>query len=831
MKEKTRSYIALLTTLTLIIVSIILLPQLPVTDWSSKIPLNMTEKKHKGQITSNNTIGNISYSTRFAKLINIIDYILSKNKTLIINSSLIKPLIISMNYYYKAQKLYEVFGGHGLVPLRSLAPYETQYFNKYSLEVSEYACEIPYLYAWLYWITSNETYLQLVNYSVNAIRYWSIDSMPLGGCWGSTDPIVYSDRLGKYIIRWKLITWYMQSQASWFDEEWFKKSVYNSWRYITWYDPVYDWYWFSPWEILYHGTIEQQEYYKESFMGFVHAWINNTKPFIREPYAYILPLQSLVTTSKSYVEYSNNYIEVKYSPVVKPYITLIYNSSILLAGNNAYSIVMKLEKISGKVNITITLSSNGKIHKFIYPLLPDTDGIINITFGNIYVPEDKAVNYTLKIIISPQSPEYIDLRIHAIGIVSTPNMGLQGLIPTYYFWGDSIGPLALAYIHYYPGEKDEVLKYVKNALSEIRDWGTDRIFYPPDPRWSFYYWSSSKHRSEILSIPVRHDIHYASLEESLESFIPLYILTGDEELLQLIRDIGSWLSHDNYWRGLGYWSLWFGLWTHLWLYAVTGDRYFLEEAKYYIGVMDPFNEALDEEVSNAAKFIEANIVAYYILGDRTYLEYAENMTSILLDKFVDPDHGFIRSKADEYTIARHDMLAWTASPLLSLYLNIWVPDWMLWLYPIAIDENGRPNSYFTVINVTYTPSTIYVWDKDIDSIFMFKYNGYLICINGIRGLEQTSTDYFPYTAHLLLRDTDDIRVVGFNNTDGTYTLMKMSNEVIITSSLYRGWIIYIGNHNITKIMIDGREGILGRDYYVYKGFLLVFGSIIDFKYD
>ncbi len=823
-----KTIIFLGASLVLVLVIISLLSQLPITDWSSKIPSTMTTTPSAPggtEITNNTSMPR----TLFLEAKELIRFLRYKNTSKWINNSLIEPLIISMIYYYKWQKLYEQFGGHGLVPLRSFTPFESEYFNPYSLEVSEYAAEIPYLYAWLYWITGNETYLELAKYSVDAVKYWSTDHLLLGGCWGSTDPIVYDKKTGRYVVRWKLVTWYTQTQLSWWDEEWFKQVVYDSWNYTLWYDPIYDWYWFTPWEVVYYGPPGEMTRYKEAFMGFVHAWINHDERYNVEPYAYIVPPSELTPVRASRIE--DDAAVISYSPLTTRNAELMLTKPIELKGNAAYSFVIRLRRISGDINVTIIVSNGRRNYKLVFPRLPESEDTINITLGSIFLPEKRGGDYKITIIVSPQTARQVKLEIYSLGVVATPNMGLYGLTPSYMYWGDSIGPLAAALIHYYPGLRDKVTMIVKRLLDELDTWGTDKSFYPPDTRWKFYYWSSGNNRAQVLTIPGRSQIHYASLEETTESIIPLIILTGDNELLNSLWSIASRLNHTNYWLGLGYWSAWFGIWTHLWLYAVTGDDWFLEEASHYIGIRKPFDESLDEEVSNAAKFIEANIVAYYLTGDEKYIDLAREMANILLDKYVDPYNGYIRVYTDDPAIARHDMLAWTASPLLSLYLDVWVPDWMLWLYPLAVSDDGRPNGFFTLVNVTYTPNGIIVWNTSRDEFFIFKYNGYIVVNNGIEYMRSTPTDYYPYVAEIGVSHWDGPRLIGFNNTEGSFTVVNTANRLIISSSTSRIWIILLDRHNITSVIIDGNRGVEGKDYEVIGDYLIIAGSIVEVQYD
>ncbi len=767
-------------------------------------------------------------NTELLATIKILKNILLRNHTGL-NSTYIKPIIKTVNYYYKLQKLYEAFGGHGLIPLRSFYPYETEYFNPYSLEVSEYACEIPYIYAWLYWITGNKTYLELVKYSVETIRYWSIDNMPLGGCWGATDPIVYDKYLGKYVIRWKLISWYAQTQLSWWNEEWFKKSVINSWNYTAWYDPVYKWYWFTPWETVYHGPPEEQEKYKKIFIEFVHKWIQHSPEYYAPPYAYIIPPRDL--DSNKYVKKYTDKLSITFSPLRIRSLTLKYVNNIFLKNNSAYSFIIRLRKISGKINLTLIIYNTRRKIVLKYPVLPDVRGVINISMGSIFIRNNEQGNYSFKLIITPLSLQKISLEIYNIGVIATPNMGDRSIIVQHSFWGDSIGPLSLAYLHYYPEDKELVLNHVINVLREMYSWRTDKSFYPPDPRWSFYIWDPGRRSSIILSPPRKNSFNYASLEETLESIIPLVILTGDKELLNVLELNAKILNYNNYWKGLGYWSAWFGIWTHLWLYKVTGDKYFINEASHYIGTYKPFEESLREEVSNAAKFIEANIVAYIITGDEKYWELAENMANTLIMEYTDPVYGYITPYRGDNRIARHDMFAWTISPLISLYINLWVPDWMLWMYPIAIDDHGRPNPYFTVINATYTPHAIILWNTDTNVFYAEKYNGYIIVFNGVKKVKKTPKDFFPYAIRIERLDTyPKVKLVGFKYCEELSVSYK-SNSFSITSNCENIWIIRL-DENLTNynILVNGHEAAYGIDYVTYGNYIIVKGFIVEITY-
>ncbi len=776
-------------------------------------------------------------SPALQEIIKIIDY-LENRHPLEINNSLIKPLLVSAEYYWMAQKMYEKFGGHGLVPLRSLDPSEIRYyFSPYSLEVSEYACEIPYLYAWMYWLTSNSTWLERTKYSIDAVKYWSIDHLMLGGCWGSTDPIVYDKYTSKYIVRWKLVTWYTQTQLSWWDEEWFKKNVYNSWRYITWHDQVYNWTWFSAWETIYHGPVEEQEKFKQAFTTFVHVWINNITRLNITPYAYLLRGSDFKILRGASA--SNDILVFKYNPLTTRKGEAVLKTPIYLKSNTAYHILLRIGNYGGKVNLKVILEKTGTSKTIVYewPVLLTNKKMVNITIGNIFVHKNEEGEYTLKIIVSPLTGMGVNVKVQAVGVLATPNMGLYGLSPRYGFWGDTIGPLAVTLLHYYPEMKQEVLEAVKTALREILEWRTDSIFYPPDKKWVFLYWDSSENGPKALRLPQRGKINYASLEETLESMIPLLILTGDPELKNLLIEAAKLLNHDNYWKGLGYWSAWFGIWTHLYLYNVTGDNYFWNEASYYIGTMKPFQESLDEEVSNVAKFIEANIVAYYITGDEKYLDIAHKMAGILVKEYTNPNYGYITPYRGSIELARHDMLAWTAAPLISLYINEWVPDWMLWLYPIALSDNSRPNGYFTVVNTTYIEDAIYIWSTRETELFMFKYNGYIVSPQGFRALQPTPRDYFPYTAKIELLEANTTAsypvIVGFNSTNGSFTINYGENQVLINSSQPRVWIIKLHDNTIKNIVVDGKKPIEGRNMILHQDYLVIIGRviIINYSYD
>ncbi len=827
-KEKALSIIII----SLVLISIMLIQMLPtqkpLSSTTTTTSTTIMEKTTTSQQITNNTYTTPKIERELLESLRILKNILSK-KYSSINNTYIKPILKTINYYYKLQKLYEKFGGHGLIPLRSFYPYETEYFNPYSLEVSEYACEIPYIYAWLYWITGNKTYLDLVKYSVEAIHYWSIDNMPLGGCWGTTDPIVYDKYQGKYIIRWKLISWYAQTQLSWWNEEWFKKSIINSWNYTAWYDPIYKWYWFTPWETVYHGPPEEQEKYKNAFIEFVHKWIQHYPRFYAPPYAYIISPKDL--SGDKYVKKYEDKIQVFFSPLKTRTVTLRYTNSFPLKNNTAYSFIIRLRKISGKINLTMIIYNSHKKIVLKYPVLPDAHGVINISMGSTFIKSNEGGNYSFKLIITPLSLQQVNLKIHSIGIIATPNMGDRSIIVEHSFWGDSIGPLSLAYLHYYPQDRNLVLNHVINVLREMYYWRTDKSFYPPDPRWSFYKWDPVKRASIVFCPPRKNSFNYASLEETLESMIPLVILTGDKELLNILKLDAKFLNHNNYWKGLGYWSAWFGIWTHLWLYKITGDEYFIREASHYIGTYKPFEESLREEVSNAAKFIEANIVAYIITGDEKYWELAEDMAETLIEEYTDPVHGYITPYRGDNRIARHDMFAWTISPLISLYVNLWVPDWMLWMYPIAIDDHGRPNPYFTVINVTYTPNAVMIWDTNMTMLYAEKYNGYIIILNGVKKIEKTPIDYFPYTIRIKTLDTSQkVKLVGFKYCEEA-TISYGSSSFTLSSSSKNIWIIKLDNVPANySIFVDGHHAVYGIDYVTYNNYIIVKGSEVEITY-
>ncbi len=477
--------------------------------------------------------------------------------------------------------------------------------------------------------------------------------------------------------------------------------------------------------------------------------------------------------------------------------------------------------------------SDGKEIVFNWPILQRTGSqYVNITIGNLFIKDGEEGNYTLTITVYPHTGLNVELYIEALGVVATPNMGLYGLAPQYAFWGDSIGPLAVAMIHYYPEMKNEVLSTVKAALREILEWKTDAMFYPPDKRWVFLYWDKSRWEAKPLKPPSHGVINYASLEETLTGMIPLLILTGDPELRNLTVELAKLLSHDNYWKGLGYWSAWFGIWTHLYLYNITGDKYFWDEPRFYLGVMWPFNQSLNEEISNAAKFIEANIVAYYMTGDEKYLEIAHEMADILVEEYRNPTYGFLTPYRDSDQLARHDMLAWTASPLISLYIGTWAPDWMLWLYPIAYSDNRRPNGYFTPLNVTYTPNAIYIWNSRSIDLFLFKYSGFILSPLGFKSLKQTPPDYFPYVARLELLNTSSSTqpvLVGFNSTKGSFMVKYGEDTMSIKSSTTRTWIIKIDPEKIDKVIVDNIEYSLDK-LMIYHNYLVVTGSSIIIQY-
>ena len=405
-----------------------------------------------------------------------------------------------------------------------------------------------------------------------------------------------------------------------------------------------------------------------------------------------------------------------------------------------------------------------------------------------------------------------------------PSMRMSSIYQSYGFWGDGIGPLSLALIHYYPSMKPLIVKSVIAAIKEMIEHHTDKIYYPPDPRWIFMYWNTGENAVAWTSSPAGK-INYASLEETLESFIPLVILTGDKSLLTTLAEAARLLNYNNYWKGLGYWSAWFGIWTHLWLFATTGDTWYWEQARHYIGVMKPFLQSLKEEVSNAAKFIEANIVAYEVTGDKTYMDQARKMALVLLRDFVDPNYGFIKPYRNEQALARHDMLAWTASPMLSLYTGVWVPDWMLWLYPVALDDNGRPNGYFTLVNLTYAPRAIIVWDSNVSSIFIEKTNGYILVLNGIKAMMPTDVLSFPYTARLEMGVSYPVKLVGYNGTTGNVVSTYTLNSVTIVSDKPRIWILRVSVKTNITIMIDGVKAVQGRDYILDDGYLIIRPSI------
>ncbi|WFO74795.1 hypothetical protein J4526_06895 [Desulfurococcaceae archaeon MEX13E-LK6-19] len=767
---------------------------------------------------------------KYLQVIQLIDRLIRNNFSLVspYNSTLLRPVFVSAEYMYRAQLLYDKYGGHGLIPLVSLRPDEIlYYFSPYSLEVSEFSAELPWIYAWLYWVTGNTTWLNLTKYSVDAVKYWSVDYVPLGGCWGVTDPIVYDESLGKYVIRWKLLTWYTQSQISWWYDDWFNESTWHAWNYTAWYDPRYDWYWFTPWEIVHYGPPSEYEKYKRSFMSFVHSWIDHKWWLDNAPYAYIFNASSV--TLGPYVSRDNDEIVFDFDILQTRRTYVVVNKTVLLKGNAAYSFVLNLLNTGDDVNITMIIYNDMKEYILKFPRLRPTSEYVNITMGSIFVDENSGGAYHVKIIVSPSNTITVKLRIRGIGIVATPNLGVRGIIPSYWFWGDSIGPLATALLHYRPWMRDTVVEWVSKALNEIYQWRTDVMFYPPDKRWSFLYWDKERLDVGVLTIPRRGVINYASLEETLVSMIPLYILTGDQKLLDAIALNARLLNHDNYWKGLGYWSAWFGIWLHIWLFVITGDTWYWDEASYYLGTMTPFNQALHEEISNAAKFIEANIVAYYTTNDTRYLELAREMARILLEEFVDEDYGFLRTYIREQTLARHDMFAWTISPLISLHIGTWAPDWMLWLYPIALNDNGRPNGYFTLMNLTYTGNAIIIRQRIDDSVFLFKYNGFIIYPYGIKELKPASNDVFPYVAILYtVNDTCPI-LVGFNNTSGTVITSRSNNTFSIISDRSRTWIIYIGDREFTG-RVDGEEIILGVNAVLYKGYLILEGTCIEINF-
>ncbi len=750
-------------------------------------------------------------------------YLLEKNFMEALNNTYTKNLIISAEWYWRVQKLYAMFGGHGLVPLRSLSPSEIlYYFSPYSLEVSEYACEIPYLYAWIYWITHNTTWLERTRFSVDAIRYWSIDYVPLGGCWGSTDPIVYDKYTSRYRVRWYLLTWYAQTQLSWWNTTWFKKSIINAWNYTYWHDPVYNWTWFTPWELVHYGPPRIQEEFKQAYMDFTHYWIKHRWFLDKPPYAYIFNGSSWRPVSGSKIH--GDTLIFSYTPLTARTGEAVLKTPVQLSGNAAYAVLLNLDNKGYRATIQVILTSKNHKITLSFPQLPRGDNL-NVTMGEFFLLPGQGGNYTLDIRVTPYTGISVNLIVKAIGLLALPSMRMSSLYQSYGFWGDGIGPLSLALIHYYPSMKPLIVKSVIAAIKEMIELHTDKIYYPPDPRWRFMYWNPSENAIAWTRSPAG-TINYASLEETLESFIPLVILTGDKNLLITLADAAKLLNHNNYWKGLGYWSAWFGIWTHLWLFAATGDTWYWEQAQYYIGTMNPFQQSLKEEVSNAAKFIEANIVAYDITGDKTYIDLARKMALVLLREFVDHKYGFIKPYRNEQALARHDMLAWTASPLLSLYLNIWVPDWMLWLYPVAIDDHGRPNGYFTPINITYAPDAIIIWDTKQTMLYLEKTSNYIIVPKGLKAMNETDQLSFPYQSRIVIEDTDkSIALVGFNGTGGYVTTLYTNNEntLIISSSTPRVWIIkinpaYIGSVNI---IIDGQEGAKNKDYIVIGSYILI----------
>ncbi len=768
---------------------------------------------------------------------------LAENKTPItINDTGVKALMASAEFWYRVQLLYDRYGGHGLVPLVSLPPGADKYFNpEYTLEVSEYACELPYIYAWLYWLTRNETWLDRVLYSVDAIWYWSIDGKyPLGGCWGVTDPVAYDARLQRYVRRYSLVSWYMQAMAAWRNPSRFAESAAATWRYISWYDERYRWAFYTPWEMVY---VDDVDALKRGYMDFVHAWLGNASSMKMPGYAYIYSPGNLTVEG---AEKTGSYIYVSAENAT----VTIEAPGVYLLENHSYSVVMDVSHPGGPVEITAELvSADGKVLSgdgdYYFGSLDRVDEPkrFYVSMGTSYYrggPREAILRITIKT-GSGSNPA---LYIYRVGLVSVPGIWRHSIVVEHYWWGDSLGPMLLALQYYRPDVFDDALEFTKKVLRELVEWGTDRVFYPPDPRWRFLAWVNGA--AEWVGVPRQGDVNYASLEETLVSLVPVAVATGDEELTGLIEEAARMLSHENYWRDMGFWSLWFGVWTHLWLYAVTGDDYFRNEASYYTCVIGEYEKSLDEESSNAAKLIEA-CYAKTLFGDTSAPGIADEMMKVFLEKFVDPDYGFIRPYSYDQKVARHDILAWDASPIISHYLTIntstwirggigyaslWVPDWMLWMHPVVYDSPGRPNGFLTPIDIFYYPGLIHIPVQENTPVsyytgyYVFPYSGILLVDEGIKAVEPTPRSYFPYVSHIVLDDPVAMgpRLIGVEGTTtGIHVKRNVSGSTLtisITNTSETVLIIDLNGYNVSGILINGNPA--GPDkYIIYKHYLVI----------
>ncbi len=734
---------------------------------------------------------------------------LSSNASKYINYTLLNPVFKSAEAWYRVQMLYNRYGGHGLVPLRSISPDDLTAFHAYSLEVSEYAAEIPYMYAWMYWLTGNTSWLNRTYYSSRAVWYWSIDGLPLGGCWGVTDPVVYDPSLLRYRVRWYLITWYSHAPVGWINKTGFAEAALKAWRYLVWSDSVYNWTFMVPWEMIYYG-LDDIEGYKDSYMEFIHKWLGGGT-MDRAPYAYII--DGTMFTGENIV-YNGSSAVIRVNGYPGSGKELLLEQTIPLKGNAAYAVVLDLDIGRGPLSIEAVLYNNSRSFSYSFPSTKNLGGRIYITLGTRFLYRNETGRYRLKLRISIAAGRSIEVILHRVGVVALPDNSDYALAPQGYYWGDAVAPIVLSLWDHYPMERSTVIEQLKSMLRELVRWGTDRIFYPPDPRWRFYHWSTSLNDIDVVTIPGNNNIHPASLEETLESLIPVYLVSGDRDLLSLVEEMARWLSHNNYWVGMGYWSLWFGVWTHLWLYRVTGDEYFYREASYYTGNMDEFYKALNEEVSNAAKFIEANIVAYYLTGDKAYLEIAWKQQKLLYQSFVDDIYGWIKPYSNQPYLARHDMLAWTIAPIISLYLGIWVPDWMLWMYPIVYG-NSRPNGYNTPINITYTPEYIRI-DENHSMYYMFGgYRGLVIIPSGIGNVTILPRDYWPYVISIEANIDRPVSLIAFNSTSHDLRVYYRGSELHVESDTPRLYIIRIGSNVVIRDMDTGSG------YYLVKGSYII----------